>query len=295
MKTRKTQALWAAVTTMSLSLMVGSASAQDTASDRAKVMAGTMPGHVERADKLIGKEVIGSDNQKLGKINNFVIDLDSGRILYTVISTGGFLGIEERDVAVPPKAFTQTEADTVQLAVDKQKLTDAPQFKTEYLRKEGSSQPSYVQQVYAYFGESPWWNKTASGEPSLNDVHRATTLIGMTVENLSNERIGKVEDLGVDLTMGRAVFAIISPASKLSLGDNYLALPPTTLSWNSEQKALNCNCSNEKLSAAPRFASDNWSNLSSPTFVTQVYGYYGKQWMNDKGVRPTGRPIELQK
>src|SRR5256885_3361517 len=46
---------------------------------------GKMLGHVERANKLIGKEVLGSDNQKLGKIDNLVVDLESGHVLYAVI------------------------------------------------------------------------------------------------------------------------------------------------------------------------------------------------------------------
>jgi sporulation protein YlmC with PRC-barrel domain len=42
-------------------------------------------GQMARADRVYGNEVISSDNQKLGLLNNLMVDLESGRILYGVI------------------------------------------------------------------------------------------------------------------------------------------------------------------------------------------------------------------
>src|SRR5437879_2184618 len=62
-----------------------------------------MLGHCERANKLIAKHVLGSDDQKLGKIDNLIVDLESGRILYAVISTSAIGG---KIFAVAPGVFT---------------------------------------------------------------------------------------------------------------------------------------------------------------------------------------------
>ena len=35
-------------------------------------------GNVERANKLIGKAVYTSDNQKVGKLDNLIVDLETG-------------------------------------------------------------------------------------------------------------------------------------------------------------------------------------------------------------------------
>lgn len=291
MKQRKQRVLWAA-TILGLALAPGLVRGQDNSvSSEIQRATSTMAnklGRVERANKVIGREVMGSDNQKLGKIDNFVIDLNSGRILYAVIGGGGLLGVEQRRLAVPPSAFTQTESDTVQLSVDKEKFLGGPRFTSENERAEALDQPSYLQQVYEYYGRQNGWN---SAETSVNHAQRASKLIGTRLDNASNERIGKVEDLGIDLAMGRAVYVIVSPASRLNLGDNYLALPPSTLTWNADQKALNCDLPSDKLSGAPRFSTSDWSNLSNPTFALQVYSYYGKQF--EHGPRPTGRSDEL--
>lgn len=285
MKVNKTKVFWTA--TFSLCLLAGPASAQDNDAGPARSLK-NLTGRVERADKLIGKEVIGTDNQKLGKIDDFVLDLNSGRLLYAVIGTGGFLGVEERRIAVPPGAFVQTETDHPQIAADKQKFLNAPRFRTDHDRVESAGQPAFLSEVYSYFGQTPWWNREKGTAASFNNVHRASTLIGMSVDNLSDQRLGKIEDLGVDLAIGRAVYAILDPAYKLNLGGNYLALPPEVLTFNTDKKVLQCDLSNEKLSAAPRFATENWSSLSSPSFAAQVYAYYGKQWLG-KEMRPTGR------
>src|SRR5262245_4583029 len=57
---------------------------------------------VGQADKVYGNDVITSDNQKIGKLNNLVVDIESGRILY------GVIGESKGRVAVPPEIFTST-------------------------------------------------------------------------------------------------------------------------------------------------------------------------------------------
>ena len=46
-------------------------------------------------DKIIGSKVINLKGETLGKIEDLVVDIDTGRILYAVLDSGGFLGIGE--------------------------------------------------------------------------------------------------------------------------------------------------------------------------------------------------------
>jgi len=52
-----------------------------------------------RASKLVGLNVYNQANEKLGDINELLVD-SSGNIKSVVIGVGGFLGVGERDVAV---------------------------------------------------------------------------------------------------------------------------------------------------------------------------------------------------
>ena len=53
-----------------------------------------------RASKVIGINVYNQQNEKLGEINELIID-QSGRVAGAVIGAGGFLGMGEHDIMVP--------------------------------------------------------------------------------------------------------------------------------------------------------------------------------------------------
>jgi sporulation protein YlmC with PRC-barrel domain len=52
-----------------------------------------------RASKLMGLDVYNDGNEKLGEINELILDKD-GKVNAVVIGVGGFLGIGEHDIAV---------------------------------------------------------------------------------------------------------------------------------------------------------------------------------------------------
>jgi sporulation protein YlmC with PRC-barrel domain len=53
-----------------------------------------------RASKIIGLNVYNSVSEKIGTISELIVD-QSGKLDAVVVGAGGFLGIGERDVAVP--------------------------------------------------------------------------------------------------------------------------------------------------------------------------------------------------
>ena len=57
-----------------------------------------------RASKLIGTLVIGANNESIGEINDVLMD-QNGRAHAVIIGVGGFLGIGEKDVAIPMTAI----------------------------------------------------------------------------------------------------------------------------------------------------------------------------------------------
>ena len=53
-----------------------------------------------RGSKLVGVDIYGSDNSKIGDINEVIVDRN-GQAKAIVIGVGGFLGIGEKNVAIP--------------------------------------------------------------------------------------------------------------------------------------------------------------------------------------------------
>jgi len=62
-------------------------------------IAGPQPGQMLSSD-LSGTTVYGMNNENIGEINDMLMDRD-GRVTAVIIGVGGFLGIGEKDVAVP--------------------------------------------------------------------------------------------------------------------------------------------------------------------------------------------------
>jgi sporulation protein YlmC with PRC-barrel domain len=244
-------------------------------------------GQVAPAKKVYGHQILSADNQKVGNLNNLVVDLESGRILYGVVADGG------KRVAVPPEIFTQTAPSNNYLRVNvpKQKIDGAPQFgPVDKSDQWGSA--AFVSQVYSYFGQSPWWQgSTAANVGSFHNVHKVNQVVGMKVENVNNQNIGTIDDVAVDLSDGRLVVLTLAPASSLNLGNNIYPLPPQAFTLSQDKKNLVSGIETTKLASAPHFAKGNWPNFSDPNYVAQIYQYYGKQPWSSTGTaaQPTGR------
>lgn len=65
------------------------------------------------ASDLIGTRVVGANNESIGDINDVIMDRN-GQIMAAVVGVGGFLGIGEKDVAVPFNALEFMNAQQAQ-------------------------------------------------------------------------------------------------------------------------------------------------------------------------------------
>ncbi|MBM3833705.1 MAG: PRC-barrel domain containing protein [Verrucomicrobia bacterium] len=65
---------------------------------------------MNKATKFIGMKVKNLQNENLGEVQELVFDLETGRIAYAVLSVGGFLGANEKNIAVPITALTAETA-----------------------------------------------------------------------------------------------------------------------------------------------------------------------------------------
>lgn len=71
----------------------------------------------QSAQELMGKTVVGANGQELGEVTDVVLDPSTGQAKQLVISSGGFLGIGERTVAVDmAQAQIEPGKDQVQVS-----------------------------------------------------------------------------------------------------------------------------------------------------------------------------------
>jgi sporulation protein YlmC with PRC-barrel domain len=81
------------------------------------------------ASSLASDDVYNPKGDKLGSIKELMLDIDSGKICYAVLSFGGFLSLGEKLFAVPWSALkVDTENQRLVMDTDEERLKTAPGF-----------------------------------------------------------------------------------------------------------------------------------------------------------------------
>ncbi len=143
-------------------------------------------------------------------------------------------------------------------------------FALTTLGQESRNQP--VNELYST-NQNP---NLARGE-RLNGAAKVSDVMGMTVKNYQDVKLGKVSDLAVDMESGRVVQVIISSGGFLGMGTTLTAVPPGALHQDPELKILQLDASTEKFNAAPRFDATKWEECTQSNRLSETYGYYGQQ------------------
>ena len=117
-----------------ISALAAGALATDVSAEQPKPMQFVIeqPASEWRARLFVGAAVENDLGETVGDINDLVFD-HSGRINTVVLGVGGFLGMGEKNVAVPFSALTyrhgKDDARIIVVALSKDALTQAPAYK----------------------------------------------------------------------------------------------------------------------------------------------------------------------
>ena len=81
------------------------------------------------SDKVEGTAVYGADDNKIGTVQRVMIDKISGKIVYAVVSFGGFLGLGEEYYPMPwSKLDYDTQLSGYHVDITEDQLRGAPKF-----------------------------------------------------------------------------------------------------------------------------------------------------------------------
>ena len=108
------------------------------------------------ASTLAGDSVRNSAGEDLGKVDEIMIDIPSGRVAYAVLSFGGVLRMGNKLFAVPWSALKVDEDEKCFiLNVDKTKLENAPGFDKD--NWPDMADTTWGSEVFRYYGATPYW------------------------------------------------------------------------------------------------------------------------------------------
>jgi sporulation protein YlmC with PRC-barrel domain len=102
-------------------------------------------------EKIIGSKVINVKGETLGKIEDLVVDIDTGRILYAVLESGGFLGIGDKLFPVPWESLAALPSEGIFfLNQSKEQMAKAPAFDRNNLPNMGDVH--WGEGIFKHFG-----------------------------------------------------------------------------------------------------------------------------------------------
>ena len=109
------------------------------------------------ASTLMGNPVRNRPDEDLGRIEDLMLDLQTGRIAYAVLSFGGILGVGNKLFAVPWNALTlHSPKHAFILDVTKERLEQAPGFDKGHWPDVADAEAR--KRIFGFYGVAPDWD-----------------------------------------------------------------------------------------------------------------------------------------
>jgi sporulation protein YlmC with PRC-barrel domain len=104
---------------------------------------------------------------------------------------------------------------------------------------------------------------------------KGSTFTGADVKNPQGENLGDIKDVVIDRASGRITYAVVSFGGFLGLGEKLFAVPWSAFSQpNTDKDLFVLAMDKERLKNAPGFDHNNWPQMTSREWVTNLYTYY---------------------
>ncbi|MEZ4733946.1 MAG: PRC-barrel domain-containing protein [Caldilineaceae bacterium] len=154
---------------------------------------------------FLDQDFINADGEVSGEIEDLLIDLSNGRILFAAIEYGGFLDIGDREIVVPLNAFTwQPLEDDLVLNFDEQALQQFPDVGSDW---PDFNDPAWDDEV------STFW-RDVGVDPGFDFAAPATTavwaedMLGYSLVDLG-VGVGTIQNMLIDLTNSRVKYLLV--------------------------------------------------------------------------------------
>lgn len=127
--------------------------------------------------------------------------------------------------------------------------------------------------LYAQNDQSTELAKPVAGTKGNDVSWRASQVMGIDVKNASDETIGEIEDLILDLKSEEIMAVVISSGGFLGIADNLSAVPFSVLRYDSATKSFKTKLTKEQLGKAPQFTKSAWPDYSQVATMESLRSY----------------------
>lgn len=208
-----------------------------------------------RASTLTDYDFESINGEDIGDIEDMLIDLNDGAILFLAVEYGGFLDLGDRDIYLPLSAFTIGQDGGLYLAMAEEELEAYPEVSDDFPNFEDADWGAQLDEYWAGVGvEAPVSAERASGNTAW-----ASNLIGFPLLGWGDVQ-ASVMDLLINLQSGKAEYALVAGDTLGTDVDGPYIVPIQALTVDraGEQITFEGEVDDNVLTEAPRLSAETF-------------------------------------
>ena len=230
-------------------------------------------GKLMKGSQVTGAKLFDDQGNHIGEIKDVLFDENTGGMTHAIVSVGGWLGIGDKESAVPWKFVHQSKSGSpgFVLEIDKAKLKDGESFADSAWP---NTDQTWYDKSYSHYGL-----KTHNGAKLV----RASKVISAQLFDQKGDKIGDIKDILMHPNSGRVAYATLDIGKYVGKGDQLTNVPWDLVRQSKKDTAgFVVNADKAKLAGATYFDSNAWPAYDDWGWQTNTYGYYGYQpyWNN---------------
>jgi len=229
-----------------------------------------------RASTLLDANFETSDGDVGGEIQDLVIDIQNGQVLYVLLEYGGVLDVGDTDMPVPLSAFSWGSEDELVLNIDGQQLESFPGVGNDWPVPDDNNWDLDVRG----FWEGIDIDTGFEAEQSMQGVRRASSLLGSTIAGGElGDRV--VQDMIISVGEGRVSYVLISDAGA-GADEGWYVVPFSGFDATAPEAGFTWNPDFDPtlLDGAPRF---DMATLGETRVFDETYDDEWEGFWNDAG------------
>jgi sporulation protein YlmC with PRC-barrel domain len=253
----------------------------------------TITGTVMEASSLLRHTVVDADDRRLGTLDDLIVNLADGQLLFATLTYGGLLNLNlgSRVLPVPPRVLGWDAVDErLRLGLSNTELNQMDGF--------GNRWPQLDRQEWGLEVLSSWrsLDRTLISETPITQarttpetVRQVSVLEGERIHNSLGEELARVDDLLIDVNNDIITHLILRRGGFLGLGSTQYAVPFTSFEFavlddNQREATVILDASRDDFTNAPAYDSAQ-INFDDPEWGSP----FGTYWQRTS-VQPATAP-----
>ena len=218
---------------------------------------------VVKASDIIGMDVHGANDKKIGDVKDLIVDMDNGDVRYAVVEFDA--DAMKSDAKGGDKLYSVPVKDLGRMT-DKKYLTYDMGMNSAALQHVSMNKADWkkalLNRQYLEGTDKAYGMKGMEGKGTR--TYAASDLIGMDVKSREGKNIGDIKELVLNMKDGKIPFAVLAFDPGFFTSEKVFAFTLASFTAGKDRKDLVLNVDKSKIQAMKDFKPDQWKNMNAP-------------------------------